>query len=208
MQQPMGDSRSTERANFDLLTEPPGRGRILGQFDTELQFKERVRQEGRERTPPEPIEFPEVPVLSKESYAPGRTWEPICHYVEPNYVCYKKLLFEEKNSERYGWDLGIIQPAVSAGAFYWDMFFLPYHAFTAPGRPECSAGYRLPGDPVPYLLYPPELSVTGMWAQSAWMLSAYRFFPDQQASPPALPPTTLPTDPTGGGTTGLPLLGR
>ena len=91
----------------------------------------------------------------------------MCEQAEPAYVCFKRLLFEEKNAERYGWDLGVIHPFVSTAAFYWDVATLPYHLFTAPCRKfECSAGYCLPGDPVPYLLYPPEWSLTGLTAEA------------------------------------------
>ena len=184
-----------ETAQYDVLVEPPGPLRVF-RFDSEAALKERMRQEALQRPQRQQIEFPPVPEISKEPYVPGRKWEPICHYVEPNYVCHGKLLFEEKNSERFGWDLGFIQPAVSAGAFCWDVFFLPYHCATAPGRAECSAGYRLPGDPIPYLLYPPELSLSGMAAQSGSMLLVYRFFPGQVNFPPQLPVTNNPVDTT------------
>jgi hypothetical protein len=39
---------------------------------------------------------------------------------------------------------------------------LPYHCGTDICRKfECDAGYCLPGDPVPYMCYPPHYSVTG-----------------------------------------------
>ncbi len=189
--------RDQEQATFDVLVEPPGPLRVF-RFDTETQLKERMRQEALERPTKERIEFPDVPVLSTEAYAPGRQWEPLSRPVEPNYVCYGKLLFEEKNSERFGWDLGFIQPVVSTGAFYWDMFFLPYHWATAPHRQECSAGYRLPGDPVPYLLYPPELSVTGLWAQSTVTMAGFRFFAGPRSTPPNLRVSFNPAEEGGG----------
>ena len=37
-------------------------------------------------------------------------------------------------------------------------------------RFECSAGYCLPGDPVPYLLYPLPLSITGTAAETGIVL--------------------------------------
>lgn len=195
---------SDESATYDVLVEPPGPLRVF-RFDSEAALKERMRQEALQRPQRQQIEFPPVPEISKEQYLPGRKWEPLCHYVEPNYVCHGKLLFEEKNSERFGWDLGFVQPAVSTGAFCWDMFFLPYHCATAPGRAECSAGYRLPGDPIPYMLYPPELSLSGMMAQSNSMLFLYRFFPGQVAFPADLPASSNPTE---GASILSPFLGR
>jgi hypothetical protein len=86
--------------------------------------------------------------------------------IEPNYVCYRRLFFEDKNSERYGWELGYLQPPISAGLFFKDVLFFPYHFFSDPWRRyEASAGYCLPGSPVPYLLYPPDLSVMGGLAE-------------------------------------------
>ena len=98
--------------------------------------------------------------------------------VEPTYVCYGRLAFEEVNSERYGWEISFLQPFVSAGWFYWDVVSLPYHAFTQPCRCfDCSAGYCLPGDPVPYLLYPPGASWTGALGQAGAVISLIAIFP-------------------------------
>jgi len=60
---------------------------------------------------------------------------------EPNYVLYRKLFFEERNSERYGWDLGVMGPFVSAGAFYWDLALVPYQFASLPFRRFESNGY-------------------------------------------------------------------
>jgi hypothetical protein len=93
-------------------------------------------------------------------------------------LCYGRLLFEDLNSERYGWDLGFIQPFVSGGRFLWDMALLPYHTATAPCRCfECNAGYCLPGDPVPYLLYPLELSLTGAAWEASVIVALFAIFP-------------------------------
>jgi len=98
--------------------------------------------------------------------------------VEPPYVCYRRLYFEQINSERYGWDLGLGYPLLSAGVFFWDVALLPYHAFTEPFRRyECNAGYCLPGDPVPLLLYPPELNLPGALAEAAVISLGFAIFP-------------------------------
>ena len=50
--------------------------------------------------------------------------------------------------------------------------------FTNPCRwYECSAGYCLPGDPVPYLCYPPQLSLTGSLAEIATGVALFAMFP-------------------------------
>jgi hypothetical protein len=148
---------------------------VLFQRDSEKSLMERMRQgeldKGRR------IIFPREPAISKEAYA-GRHFPPASEVVEPNYLCHKRLFFEEINSERYGWDLGIIQPLVSTGVFFWDVAWLPYHAFTRPCECyECNAGYCLPGDPVPYLCYPPEISVTGMAAEAGAAAALFAIFP-------------------------------
>lgn len=126
-------------------------------LESEKALQERMRNEAKNRPTPERIEFPpEEPALSTEPYAP-RGFPPMTKLVEPHYVCYGRLLFEQKNFERYGWDLGPITPVVSAGKFFVDLAALPYHLGVDPCRRyDCSAGHCLPGDPVPLLLYPPQ----------------------------------------------------
>jgi hypothetical protein len=155
---------------------PPGPERLF-RLESEKSLQERMRQEARQRPTLERITFPDEPVLSTESYA-ARVFPPAREVVEPNYVCYKRLLFEQKNLERYGWDLGFITPFVSAGKFYWDVVWMPYHIWTAPCRCyECSAGYCLPGDPVPLLIYPPELSLTGTVMEAGTIVALFAIFP-------------------------------
>ena len=119
----------------------------------------------------------QIIVIAKEPY-PGRHWSPYTKQVEPNYVCYQRLLFQQKNFERYGWDLGPITPILSAGKFYWDVLALPYHAATRPCQQyDTSAGKCLPGDPTPFFLYPVEFSVSGLAAEAAVVTGAFFVFP-------------------------------
>jgi hypothetical protein len=98
----------------------------------------------------------------------GRDWPKMRMLVEPHYVCHRRLHFEELNSERYGWEAGVFQPFLSAAYFYKDVAFFPMRAFSDPCRCyDCNSGKCLPGDPVPYLLYPPEITATGVAAQAA-----------------------------------------
>src|SRR5262249_39906216 len=111
--------------------------------------------------PFEPVIFPEEPVVSESNEPPRRVWPAQARAAEPNYVCYRPLLFEQKNFERYGWDLGAITPLVSLMTFWYDGITFPYHLATGPWPcDECSAGYCLPGDPVPLLLWPPRWPVS------------------------------------------------
>jgi hypothetical protein len=156
--------------------EPPGLQRLF-RLDSEADLMERMRQEGRERSTPERITFPEEPIISKLPYT-GRSFPQIALETEPSYVLHRKLFFEERNSERYGWDLGIMQPVVSAGAFYWDLALVPYQFASLPFRRfESNAGQCLPGDPVPYRLYPPNVSVTGTVVEAGVIVALFAIFP-------------------------------
>lgn len=174
--QPPVKAPTEETSDIQVQLEPPGLDRVTRR-ESEASLQERMRQEARGRRPLDRIDFPPEPILSTEKYA-GRSFPPTVEVAEPNYVCHQRLYFEEKNSERYGWDLGIIQPLVSAAWFYGDLALLPYHIGTAPCRKyECSAGYCLPGDSVPYLLYPPDLSLTGAALETGGIFSLFAIFP-------------------------------
>ena len=113
---------------------------------SEIRFHQISRKTG------ERISFPDEPLLSREPYQ-GRHWARLVESVEPGYVCYGRLYFEQPNSERYGWDLGIFQPVAATGVFCVDSLLLPVKLATLPLRcHECSAGKCLPGDPVPLRL--------------------------------------------------------
>ena len=162
------------QTSLSLILEPPG-GERLNQLHSETDLFKKWLIEARERN--ERISFPDEPVLTKDAYR-GRAWPERALIVEPNYVNYGRLLFEEKNAERYGWDLGLLSPLVSTGYFFKDLALLPYHRFTDPCRRfDSNAGYCLPGDPVPYKLYPEGLSVTGAMAEAAAIVTLLAVFP-------------------------------
>jgi len=115
--------------------------------------------------------------LTVATYQP-RLFNPMMTEVEPNYVIYRRLFFEDKNSERYGWELGMLQPLVSLGKFVGDTVTLPYKFAEFPRlRYDSSAGLCLPGDPVPYMIYPPGLSATGAAAQAGVTVALFFIFP-------------------------------
>jgi hypothetical protein len=71
----------------------------------------------------------------RESYPPARS------LLEPNYVIHRKLYFEERNAERFGWDCGIVQPVVSSVYFYKDILLWPSKLASYPcERYDTSAG--------------------------------------------------------------------
>jgi hypothetical protein len=98
--------------------------------------------------------------------------------LEPDYVVHRRLYFEEKNSERYGWDIGIAQPIVSSLYFYKDVLFWPAKLASNPfERYDTSAGKCLPGSPVPYYVYPPEVDLFGATVGAATIVGAAALLP-------------------------------
>jgi hypothetical protein len=162
---PLGDIGGNRPDPYEayIRLEPPGRERLFGSRDTEKELEERMRQERRDTgIPGDTIQFPEKPKLTDEPYQ-ARKVAPLEEYAEPNYVVYRRLYFEEKNAERYGWDLGPIQLLVSTCYFFKDVLLFPQNFGSYPCRRfDSSAGHCQPGDPVPYILYPPEFTWTGL----------------------------------------------
>jgi hypothetical protein len=174
--QPSTKAPNEDNLEANIQLEPPGQRRIF-RLESEANLQERMRQEARERPTPERIIFPEEKPISIGQYV-ARQFPRRDLLVEPAFVCHDRLYFEELNSERYGWDLGFIQPAVSAGAFYLDLAMLPYNFMKQPcDRYECNSGKCLPGDPVPYMLYPPGLSSTGAFFEAGAALAFLAIFP-------------------------------
>jgi hypothetical protein len=173
---PLPAGETSASSEYADLLELPGFNRVF-MLESEEASKRRMEERVRTTKPGERLEFPPSPELSRGRYA-GRNWPETKTYVEPSYVCYHKLLFEQINLERYGWDLGPITPVASALKTYVDVALLPYHLATDPFRNyECSAGYCMPGDPVPFLLYPPELSVSGFLGEAAAVAALVVLFP-------------------------------
>jgi hypothetical protein len=164
-----GNTPVTEAPSYPIQLEPPDMPRVALSLQSDEALRERIRQEQRERKPMERVTFPESPVLTTETYH-GRSWEPLHMTVEPYYVVYRKLYFQQNNFERYGWDLGPITPVLSSLFFLTDFLTFPYQL-------DSGAGYCLPGDPVPLLLYPPEISLTGALAEAATVIALVAIFP-------------------------------
>jgi hypothetical protein len=137
-----------ERARGLNLTRLPGPERVF-RIESEEDLRIRIRQDavrvGR-AAPPFPIE----PTLQPTLPSPPL---PAVAVVEPAYVCHGRLLFEEINSERYGWDLGGIQPLLLTADFYLKILTAPWRRFVDRCRCfDCDLGLCLPGDPVPYVI--------------------------------------------------------
>lgn len=155
---------SEEDVEFNIRATLPD-PHALFQRISEAQLFEQIRQEHNKRpAPTRPAFFPEEPVVSKVPYA-GRNFPRLVRRVEPGFVCHRRLFFEQPNWERQGWDLGILQPGVCLGVFYYDLLMLPSHFWTRPCEGfDCNSGKCLPGDPTPLLLYRDRWSITGLAA--------------------------------------------
>jgi len=144
------------------------------QAESEEELLARLRKENPKLATR--IYFPKT-VMPSEPFV-HRDWPPQSAMVEPNFVCYRPLYFEDKNAERNGWDFRIFQPLVSTGKFYLDLLTLPYQMGT---QPPCSCefntGYVLPGDPVPYMIYLPPPSLAGAALQAGTVLGGIAIFP-------------------------------
>jgi hypothetical protein len=94
-------------------------------------------------------------------------------------LVHRRLLFEELNSERYGWDFGILQPMLSSAFFYKDVILLPSTlvAGFAQGFWDTDAGKCLPGSPTPYMLYPPGVTLSGGAFEGAFLTGLRFIFP-------------------------------
>ncbi len=180
VQQEDFDNREAEEDvadSFELQLKPPSREDLF-RLESEKELEDRIQEEERKENPDlEPEAFPPYPVLSKVEFE-GRTFPPGKVVKEPNYVCYRRLFFEDLNHERYGWDLGLIQPLWSAVRFYRDVITLPHNFASFPHiRYESNAGYCLPGDPVPYLAYPPTVTASGLGLTTGIVLLLYGVIP-------------------------------
>src|SRR5262249_18491967 len=126
---------SERGTDYQIQPEPPGLERLTQSMASDPKLQERIRQESRLRVPNDRVEFPPSPILSRDTYqGRGRIWPGRQMIAEPSFVCYERLFFEEKNAERYGWDLGIVSPVLLAGTFYKDFVLFPMHAATQPCR--------------------------------------------------------------------------
>ncbi len=174
---PLGDKRSFEekerddRAKLVYSSRPEDVFALANDGTLERRIIERLREEERKagRDPfakyPKGITFPPAtPAGAGLSYvAKTADYPPRQVDYVSGYVVHRRLHFEEKNAERYGWDLGILQPLVSAAYFYKDVLLWPNSLASgvAYGFWDTNMGKCLPGSPTPYYLYPPGLTITG-----------------------------------------------
>ncbi|HMF20032.1 MAG TPA: hypothetical protein VKE98_22690 [Gemmataceae bacterium] len=160
-----GSTKDEDESDFPVTKELPALDRLTRR-ESEKDLFNRIREETRKKPGSERALFPEETPLTKETYA-ARQFPPTRSIVEPCYVSHGRLTFEQINFERYGYDCGFFQPAISTAVFAFDLLTMPYQYAKRPGQQfDTSAGKCLPGDPVPMLLYPPEASLTGLLGEA------------------------------------------
>jgi hypothetical protein len=165
--------KSDEAQEISLRTGLPDPDRMFEPLKSESQWKESIRQEAKRLGPTRKVIFPETYPLTAEKYK-RRSWEPSGTQVTPGYVVHDRLLFEQPNFERYGWNLGPLGPPVEMGTYFLDLALAPYRMFSRPmDQIDGSAGKYLPGDNVPLQIYPESFSLTG----AAGFTGAYLFAP-------------------------------
>ena len=92
----------------DLYLTPPDRQRVF-RLESEGMLTERMAREAPQGLNPLGLRYelilPSYPPVPPPEYV-ARPWEPQTEVVEPAYLCYGRLYFEQINSERYGWSFG------------------------------------------------------------------------------------------------------
>jgi hypothetical protein len=178
-----------ELSELLIRTELPGPQGLFGKRESEGQFYDRIRQEAKRQPGASPALFPAEAVVSRQKYIhpsyprvdpiQNTPYGEMVQYVEPSYVCHRRLLFEQPNFERYGYDLGFAQTGVQLAVFSYDLVMLPYHfSSDLRIRYECSNGKCLPGDPAPMTLPIERFSVTGVIGQATAIIAGAYAFPN------------------------------
>lgn len=152
-----GDSKKVAPAATDST---PNRADVF-RLSSESELESRILEQLPEN---KELGFPKLPDVTRPGsvIGPRLGSNPLTVALEPGYVTHRRLYFEELNSERYGWNLGMVQPLVSTVHFYKDVLLWPSRLTSNVWeRYDTNAGKCLPGSPVPYYLYPPELTIHG-----------------------------------------------
>lgn len=173
---PFGRPKKEEEFEAPTYTDTPGMQRLFRR-ESEEEWKDRMRQEERRRPGADKVEFPTEPAPVKDAYAP-RMFPPAGVVAEPCYVPHRRIIFEQPNFERLGYDCGFFQPAVSMGVFCFDILILPYQYCKRPFQQfDASAGKPLPGDPAAMVLDPLEPNLLGLIGEAAAITGVVLAFP-------------------------------
>lgn len=155
---------------------PPSREELY-RVDSEATKFERVRQLKKALGRPD-IDFPDEEGIRIKTSMEKRHFDEMKATVMPSYVVYQPLYFQQINTERYGWELGIFQPVVSTAQFYGDVLLFPYKfAANPPWHCDSNAGYALPGDPEPLRFLTMPFSWRGVFGEAGAAVAGAAIFP-------------------------------
>jgi hypothetical protein len=162
-----GDQKPPANLDPNQYTVLPDSKTVFMMYDNaqlEKAIIEIVRKEWDIKGVDKSLRFPDETPVGEGSYvAKTVNYLPSQVAYDSLYIVHRRLHFEDKNTERSGWDMGIVQPFVSAMTFYKDFLFWPSHLASgfAYGFWDTDRGKCTPGSPTPYMLYPPGLTTTG-----------------------------------------------
>ena len=105
-----GGPANISSGEYQFLVATPS-AEVLFRLESENEFQVRLEQEWRDNAHKDRLIFPEEPIISRDKYL-GRAWPQYSEIAEPNFVCYKRLMFEQLNYERQGWATRRPRPAV------------------------------------------------------------------------------------------------
>ena len=150
--------------------------KIFDHLDSQKMFEERMRQQALQRTPPDSVQFPANAPITTTTLVrkPPSTTIP---GTPPSFVTYRCISKRRMRNDSAGtWALfnRRCHSLISIRTF----LLCPHNYFSHPlRRYESCAGYCLPGDPVPYILYPPEFTLTGSVAEAAIIVGLFAILP-------------------------------
>lgn len=113
----------------------PTRDRLFV-LESEERLRLRMADDARAHQLPLKFEFPDAKLPAAEPETP-RARPAHSLLIEPDYLCTGRLWFEQPRSERYGRELGGLQPLISAGRFYVDFATWPARWLVNPACYEC-----------------------------------------------------------------------
>jgi hypothetical protein len=176
--QPSGTPLGNAAAQMPVPTAPK-RDDVF-RFDDDSTLRNRIKSEIiAEKQGTKSITFPDtLPPSGPAATSVARSMPSMQVMIEPAYVVHRRLFFEQKNTERAGWDFGLIQPVVSAVHFYKDCALWPHKLASNFLEPyDTSAGKSLPGCPTPLLWYPPEITMFGGTVGTAVIIGTAAILP-------------------------------
>jgi len=144
---PIAPDRPSDARDPEISLTPPGPDELF-RVESEPAALARIRHEAEARRIQ--VSFPAGASPTASPPFPPRARSAAATFLTAP-VCHDPLYFDDRSTERYGWHVPCVQPALSTLRFYLDFLSLPYQLVrTPPCATLCSTGLPLPGDVVPY----------------------------------------------------------